>query len=113
MHTSGRQIVPRPAVVRGARVLLFLAGLAALTVVHTGQAREEADPNKEYVVTPADGPWMIIVTCYTGPMAPKYAHDLVLELRGRYDLPAFVFNRTADERKKQQEEQEVQRRRQE
>jgi hypothetical protein len=92
----------------------LLAGLAALAVVDIGLAREEADPSKEYVVTPADGPWMIIVTYYTGPTAGKYAHDLVLELRSSpYDVPAFVFNRTAEERKKQQEEQEEQRRRRE
>lgn len=105
-------IVRRSSLFR-ARVLFLLVGLAALALAQAGLAREEADPSKDYVVTAADGPWMIIVTYYTGPMAGKYAHDLVLELRSRYDVPGFVFNRTGEERKKLQEEQAELRRRQE
>lgn len=113
MHTSVPRFVQRPSVFFGARVWFLLAGLAAAVPAGTGLAREEADPSKDYVVTPAHGPWMIIVTYYTGPMAAKYAHDLALELRSRYDLPAFVFNRSAEERRKQEEEQERQRQQQE
>lgn len=114
MHTPRRQTVRRPSLVLGTRILFLAAGLACLAVAHRGLAREEADPSKEYMVSPADGPWMIIVTGYTGASAAKYAHDLALELRSHYDLRAFTFNRTAEERRKLDEErkQQEERRRQ-
>lgn len=83
---------------------LSLSFCLMLAVTADARARTDADPSKEYKVSPAQGPWMVIVTSYTGPAAAKMAHDLVLELRSRYDLPAYVFNRGAEERKKQQEE---------
>jgi hypothetical protein len=43
------------------------------------------------------------VTSYTGPDAPQMARQMVLELRNHYKLPAFVFNRGAEERRKEQE----------
>jgi hypothetical protein len=110
MRMSRLQIGNRPALVTGgARWLFLLAGLAGLWWAGAGRARVEADPGKDYVVTPAEGPWLIIVTYYTGPLAQKYARDLVLELRDRYDLPAFVFNRGADERQKFHDAQEKRR----
>jgi hypothetical protein len=90
-----------------------LTGLAILVVTAPGHARVEADPQKDYQVTPDIGPWMICTKSYVGEMAPKYAHDLVLELRSRYDLPAYVYNRGADERRKLQDQLEKQRREQE
>jgi hypothetical protein len=56
---------------------------------------------------------MICAKSYTGELAPKWAHDLVLELRSRYDLPAYVYNRGAEERQRFFEERERQRRQQE
>ncbi|HEV2949282.1 MAG TPA: hypothetical protein VGX70_18045 [Gemmataceae bacterium] len=95
------------------RTWFVLAGMMALTLTLAGFARQEADPQKEYNVTPEVGPWMICAASYMGDTAPKMAHDLVLELRrDPYDLPAFVFNRGAEERRKIQEDLENQRRRQ-
>ncbi len=89
--------------------LFILTGLAILVATAPGHARVEADPQKEYQITPDVGAWMICAKSYIGEMAPKYAHDLVIELRSRYDLPAYVFNRGADERRKLQDELEKQR----
>jgi hypothetical protein len=89
--------------------LFVLTGLAILLATAPGHARVEAEPQKEYQITPDVGAWMICAKSYIGEMAPKYAHDLVLELRSRYDLPAYVFNRGADERRKLQNELEKQR----
>jgi hypothetical protein len=100
----------RADLVRG---LFLLAALVGLVVADTGFARVEADPNKEYTITPDAGEWMIIVTYYTGPLAQKYAHELVLELRGSYDLPAYVFNRGAEERRRFQEERDKRRKQRE
>jgi hypothetical protein len=95
------------------RTCFVLAGAMTLTLVLVGFAKQEADPQKEYNVTPEVGPWMICAASYMGDTAPKMAHDLVLELRrDPYDLPAFVFNRGAEERRKIQEDLENQRRRQ-
>ncbi len=50
--------------------------------------------NRDVLVAPEQGPWLIYVTNYTGPKAPSMARELVAELRSNpdYKLPAFVFN---------------------
>jgi hypothetical protein len=83
-----------------------LACLAMGAVACSAHARVEADPNKEYAITPEAGSWMILVTTYVGPEAPHLAHQMILEIRNRFDLPAFVVNRGAEERRKQQQELE-------
>ncbi|GIW80346.1 MAG: hypothetical protein KatS3mg105_2153 [Gemmatales bacterium] len=60
--------------------------------------------NQEFEITPEAGPWLVCVASYVGPTAPKLAHALVREIRERYGLPAYVFNRGAEERRKQEEE---------
>ena len=39
--------------------------------------RIEADPNKSYNLTKADGPWMILVASFAGPGSKKQADELV------------------------------------
>ena len=62
---------------------------------------EAPDPNADIAVNETHGPWMVLVHWYTGPEAPKMAREFVMELRNHYKLPAYVFNRGADERKEQ------------
>jgi hypothetical protein len=56
----------------------------------------EADPNKQYWLTEDQGPWMVMATSFAGPGAEEQAHALVLELRSRYKLEAFMHKRTFD-----------------
>jgi hypothetical protein len=95
------------------RTLFALIGLIALATTTVSFARQEADPQKDYHVTPEAGVWMICAASYVGETAPKMAHDLALELRRDHDLPTFVYNRGAEERRKMQEELDNKRRRQE
>jgi hypothetical protein len=53
--------------------------------------RVDADPAKEYVLKESQGPWIIIACSFNGVNARREAHDLVLELRKRYRLEAFVY----------------------
>jgi hypothetical protein len=62
---------------------------------------EKPDPNEDIRVRAAQGPWLICLTSYTGPEAPAMARKMVMELRNTYKLPAFVFNRGAEERRKE------------
>ncbi|HZT82566.1 MAG TPA: hypothetical protein VFA26_20220 [Gemmataceae bacterium] len=66
----------------------------------------ETDPNKEYPVVAEAGPWMVCAATYTGPDSQKMAKEIVLLLRKRDHLPAYVFNRGEEERRKQREEVE-------
>src|SRR6516162_6131873 len=95
------------------RISFMVVGLTALTLATIGFAKQEADPQKDYQVTPKAGVWMICAASYVGETAPKMAHDLALELRRDHDLPAFVYNRGAEERRKIQEDLDSKRRRQE
>jgi hypothetical protein len=51
----------------------------------------EADPNKSYAVAEDNGPWMVMACSFSGEGAEKQAHELVIELRKRYKLPAYIF----------------------
>ena len=52
----------------------------------------EADPNKSYKLQETDGPWLILTTTFSGEGGPEQAHELALELRKRYKLPAYVHD---------------------
>ena len=58
--------------------------------------RVEADPNKEYALTINNGPWMIMVASFAGPSAESEAAQLVLELRKRFRIPAYVYRKDYD-----------------
>jgi hypothetical protein len=55
-----------------------------------GMSRVEADEKKTYDLTENNGPWLIMACSFSGPNSQQQAHDLVLELRKRYKLEAFV-----------------------
>jgi hypothetical protein len=87
-------------------VLLPVAGILLLVLGPSGQAnplerlftlnRVEADPQKVYELTPQNGPWMIMACSFSGPHAMEEAQALVLELRSRYKLPAYLYRKRFD-----------------
>jgi hypothetical protein len=85
------------------RLLFAVASLTALVLTGRGNAGVEADPAKEYLIAPDAGPWMICATCYVGPQSAQLAHEMVLEIRSRYGLPAFVRNKGEEQRREQRE----------
>ncbi|MCC6124876.1 MAG: hypothetical protein IT426_07940 [Pirellulales bacterium] len=56
--------------------------------------RVEADPDKDYALTENHGPYLIMACSFSGEGAEKQAQDLVLELRKRYKLPAYLYKKT-------------------
>ena len=56
----------------------------------------DADPKKSYWLTEDHGPWLIFATSFAGPRAEEEAHELVLELRTRYNLEAYMHKRHFD-----------------
>jgi hypothetical protein len=83
------------------RVLFALAVMTVLAVAAGSYAGVEADPAKEYQITPEAGPWMICATCFVGPQSGQLAHEMVLEIRSRFGLPAFVRNKGEEQRREQ------------
>ena len=93
-----------------ARIALgLIVALAAWAVVLTGSAagaptlgsifsfnRVEADPQKDYQLTERQGPWMILAATFSGEGAEDQARELMLELRRRYKLPAYVYKKRFD-----------------
>jgi hypothetical protein len=85
------------------RSLFAMVGVVALlTVAVPAEARVEADPNNEYRVTPDAGPWMIIVKTYKGPQGAQLAHELTLMIRGRDNVPAYLFVKGEEEQRQQE-----------
>ena len=84
--------------------LLFVAAVLCMSLssgsVHAGI---DADPSKEYKVVPEAGPWMIRAAVFVGPEARSMAHEIVMEIRTRDKLPAWVYNHGDEERRKRQE----------
>ena len=58
--------------------------------------RVEADPQKAYNITEQNGPWMIMTCSFSGEKAREQAKELALELRKRYKLPAYVYEKKFD-----------------
>ncbi|NLF69703.1 MAG: hypothetical protein GX575_11685 [Candidatus Anammoximicrobium sp.] len=58
--------------------------------------RVEASADKIYRLTDDHGPWMILATSFAGPGAEKQAQTLVLELRKKYNLEAYLHRQTYD-----------------
>ncbi len=54
----------------------------------------EAEEGKEYLLTDTSGPWMIMTCSFSGPTARQEANALVLELRKRYKLKAYLYHKT-------------------
>jgi hypothetical protein len=86
--------------------LALAAGMLALSATITLAAspwdkllstnRVDADPQKPYLLGEDNGPWMIMASTFSGDTAPQRSHDLVLELRKKYKLPAYVYERKLD-----------------
>lgn len=55
--------------------------------------RVEADPDKVYALTEQNGPWVIVACTFSGDNATKQAKELVYELRKKYKLPAYVYEK--------------------
>ena len=58
--------------------------------------RVEADPDKSYRLTKENGPWMIMACSFSGQHADQQARELALELRKRYKLEAYTYEKTFD-----------------
>jgi hypothetical protein len=85
------------------RILVIFAVLSAGPAFGQGLGVTPAAPDGPLTVTPQTGPWMICAASYCGPPSRGQAEELANEIRGRYGLPAFVFNRTGEERRAEQE----------
>ncbi len=58
--------------------------------------RVDADPKKSYKLTEQNGPWMVMACSFSGENAVDQATALTLELRQRYKLPAYVYEKKFD-----------------
>jgi hypothetical protein len=58
--------------------------------------RVDADPNKTYTLAIGNGPWMVLAASFAGENAKKEAGRLVLELRKRFHVPAYVHEKRYD-----------------
>jgi hypothetical protein len=86
------------------RVFFGIALTVFVGLPTVAQAQADADPNRDYAITPEAGPWLIKAAVYVGPRAPSLAHEMALEIRSRFKMPAYVLNRGDEERRKQEAE---------
>jgi len=56
----------------------------------------EANPNKSYRLTEEQGPWLIICASFVGETGEKQANQLALELRSKYKLNSYTYQRNFD-----------------
>jgi hypothetical protein len=85
-------------------------GLALLAVFGLVRAapRVEADPNRDYPITPDVGPWVICAAHYSGQEAPEFARQMVQWVRARQGVAAYSFNRADDPQRRAEREARVQ-----
>jgi hypothetical protein len=92
---------------RKALSLLVLPVVVGLMATGRGKAQHvDADPNKDYPVTPEAGPWMVLVATYTGPDRASLAKQMAYKIRADLDKPAYVFVYVDKERLKQKQQLE-------
>lgn len=58
--------------------------------------RVEANPDKAYTLTEKQGPWLIMAYTFAGDTAQERAHELAVELRRDFGLPAYTHRRHFD-----------------
>jgi hypothetical protein len=56
----------------------------------------EADPDKSYVLSDRDGPWVIMAQTFSGDEATEQADELVHELRSKFKLRAYRYEMDFD-----------------
>jgi hypothetical protein len=56
--------------------------------------RVEADANADYTLAEKNGPWLILAASFTGDQGEQDARKLVMELRGKFNLPAYYYGMT-------------------
>lgn len=84
--------------------LLAIAGLFSSPQPAAGQSvlklfrskKVEANPEKDYLLTEVEGPWLILAETFTGPSGQERARQLVMELRRDFDLPAWYYKEKFD-----------------
>jgi hypothetical protein len=69
--------------------------LALALIVGPALGNPPADP---YAITPEAGPWVICAASYMNEEAPRLAHLMAEQLRSKYGLQAYVFDRGDAER---------------
>lgn len=62
-----------------------------------------AAPDHPWAVKPEVGGWVIMVKAYQGPSAKALAERFAQELRTTYKVPAFLFEKGTEDRKKEEE----------
>ncbi len=95
---------------RASIAALFLVTLVALLVLVVAAStnaagpwdaivplkKVDANPKSMYPIAQSNGPWMIMATTFQGDKAAEQAQRLTLELRSKYHLPAYTYEKTFD-----------------
>lgn len=58
--------------------------------------RVEANPQSSYRLSEERGPWLILASTFSGPGSEQQAHELVLELRDKFKLHAYLHKKRFD-----------------
>jgi hypothetical protein len=83
----------------------LLLAVVAVSCVLCVSALDAADPAPDpYAITADAGPWVICAASFMNEEAPGLAHQLAEQLRTKYQLAAYVFDRGDAERQKDLEE---------
>ncbi len=56
--------------------------------------RIASDPTGDYTLRDIHGPWLVMAATFNGDGAEEQARELVVELRQRYNLPAYHYHLT-------------------
>ncbi len=97
---------------RAVRVVLAVIALSPCPLLAQSSlftAKVDADPGKEYLVTPEAGPWMVCAAHYSGPNGHELAQKMTYHLRSKEGLQAFMFEHVNEDQKKRADEREQRR----
>jgi hypothetical protein len=92
---EGFTMSSRLAAISGIFLVLGTSAIASAEHLWTRFAPAEkvaSDPAGDYSLRETHGPWLVMATSFNGEGAADQARDLVIELRQRYNLPAYHYH---------------------
>src|SRR5207244_2318331 len=103
--SAARPDPPAPGDVLGPNAGAPPGGVARdATAAQTYGGQTAAPAPSPYPITPDAGAWLICAASYFGPDAPELARQLVVQIRAKHNLAAYVFNHADEERRKMRAE---------
>ncbi len=104
---SMRGVADLPAATGPQTGLVPQTGVGSQTGLIPDPATPPGDPYQGLRVSSQSGAWLICIASFSGPESPDFARQMVAYFRNKYHIPAYVYDRADQERRRDNEEERL------